>query len=60
MDLDGEDLFAPDLKNGEVLFDAALADFCNDGTANRPDLGAIAEQVNEEFEGRQSRDHSGA
>jgi hypothetical protein len=54
MELDGEDLFAPDLKEGDVLYDAALADFCNDGTVNRPDLEAIAEQVNKEFEGRQT------
>ncbi len=54
MELEGEDLFAPDLKEGEVLFDAALADFCNDGMVNRPDLEAIAEQVNQVFEGRQT------
>ncbi len=54
MEVDGEDLFAPDLKKGEVLFDAALADFCSDGEANRPDLAAIAEKVNEEFEGREA------
>ena len=36
------------------MFDAALADFCNDGMVNRPDLEAIAEQVNQVFEGRQT------
>ena len=59
MELDGEDLFAPDLKEGEVLFDAALADFCIDGMVDRPDLEAIAEEVNKAFEGSPRKDHSG-
>jgi formylglycine-generating enzyme required for sulfatase activity len=54
MEVDGDDLFAPDLKEGEVLYDAAVSDFCKDGMVNRPDLEAIAEQVNKEFEGRQT------
>ncbi len=54
MELEGDDLLAPDLKEGEVLLDAALSDFCNDGMVNRPDLVAIAEQVNQAFEGRQT------